>query len=175
LGTSAGENLGYSQLGLILGFGMDLHMFGFPLLGGVGLRYNSTTIAGEGSSALGLDIGVLGRFSSPFGELRAALVIRELGPRSGLVILGCVRDPRGDPPGRWGIPNRSRPWGKLRKLQRGLRSPHPPAPFAHPPFWVRLKVLRNVFFLQPLPFWGEVFYSLWGICRVLPPMNSRTR
>jgi hypothetical protein len=79
LGTSAGENLGYSQLGLILGFGMDLHMFGFPLLGGVGLRYNSTTIAGEGSSALGLDIGVLGRFSSPFGELRAALVIRELG------------------------------------------------------------------------------------------------
>ncbi|MGC8962854.1 MAG: hypothetical protein ACP5LJ_02850 [Candidatus Bipolaricaulaceae bacterium] len=78
LGTSAGENLGYSQLGFLAGFGLDLRNLGFPLLGGVALRYQSTNIAGEGSSSLGLDIGVLGRFSSPFGELRAALVIREL-------------------------------------------------------------------------------------------------
>ena len=78
LGTSAGENLGYSQLGLILGFGMDLRGFGFPALGGAAVRYHNTTIAGEGFSALGLDMGVLGRFSSAFGELRAALVIREL-------------------------------------------------------------------------------------------------
>jgi hypothetical protein len=65
LGTSAGENLGFSQLGLIAGFGMDLTGFGFPVLGGMGLRFQSTNIAGEGSTSFGLDIGVLGRWPSP--------------------------------------------------------------------------------------------------------------
>jgi hypothetical protein len=80
LGTSAGENLGFSQLGLIAGFGMDLTGFGFPVLGGVGLRFQSTNIAGEGSTGFGLDIGVLGRWPSPlwgtsrgFGDPRACL------------------------------------------------------------------------------------------------------
>ncbi len=79
LGTSAGEGLGFSQLGLLAGFGLDLRMFGFPALGGVALRYHSTSIAGESETAFGLDIGILGSFPSPFGELRAAVVIRELG------------------------------------------------------------------------------------------------
>lgn len=98
LGTSAGENLGYSQLGLLAGFGLDLRNLGFPALGGVALRYQSTNIAGEGSSSLGLDIGVLGRFPSPFGELRAALVIRELsfgGLSTEFVLAGAWLSPFG--------------------------------------------------------------------------------
>ncbi len=79
LGTSAGEGLGFSQLGLLAGFGLDLRMLGFPALGGIALRYHNTSIAGEGETAFGVDIGVLGSFPSPFGELRAAVVIRELG------------------------------------------------------------------------------------------------
>ena len=98
LGTSAGENLGFSQLGLIAGFGMDLTGFGFPVLGGVGLRFQSTNIAGEGSTSFGLDIGVLGRWASPFGELRAALVIRELalgGLSTEFVLAGAWTSPFG--------------------------------------------------------------------------------
>lgn len=79
LGTSAGEGLGFSQLGLLAGLGLDLRMFGFPTRGGVALRYHSTTAAGKSETAFGLDIGVLGSFPSPMGEVRAALVIRELG------------------------------------------------------------------------------------------------
>lgn len=79
LGTSAGEGLGFSQLGLLAGFGLDLRMFALPALGGVALRYHNTNIAGESETAFGLDIGILGSFPSPFGEVRAAMVIRELG------------------------------------------------------------------------------------------------
>lgn len=82
--TSAGEGLGFSQFALIAGFGMDLRAFGLPALGGVALRFQSTNIAGEGSSGFGLDIGVLGSFPSSFGELRAALVVRELAFGGGL-------------------------------------------------------------------------------------------
>jgi len=98
LSTSAGENLGFSQLALIAGFGMDLRGFGFPVLGGVGLRFQSTNIAGEGSTGFGLDIGVLGRWPSPFGELRAALVIRELalgGLSTEFVLAGAWMSPFG--------------------------------------------------------------------------------
>lgn len=78
LGASAGEGLGFSQIALIVGFGLNLRPFGFPALGGISLRYQNTNIAGEGTSGIGLDIGVLGSFPSGFGEVRAALVVREL-------------------------------------------------------------------------------------------------
>lgn len=98
LGTSTGENLGYSQLGVLLGFGLDLQGFGFPALGGVALRYHRTNIAGEGETTFGLDVGVLGSFRLPLGEVQAALVIRELG-FSGLstefVLAGAWRSPFG--------------------------------------------------------------------------------
>lgn len=98
LGTSAGENLGFSQLGLLLGFGMDLRGFGFPVLGGIALRYQSTNIAGEGETGFGVDVGVLGSFALPLGEVRAALVIRELafgGFSTEFVLAGAWKSPFG--------------------------------------------------------------------------------
>lgn len=98
LGTSAGEGLGFSQFAFVAGFGLDLRLFGFPALGGVGLRYQNTNIAGEAESAFGLDLGVLGSFPSPFGELRAALVIRELafgGLSTEFVLAGAWISPFG--------------------------------------------------------------------------------
>lgn len=73
------EALGFSQFGLVAGFALDLKMFGFPGLGGLSVRFQSTTIAGAGQTGFALDLGVLGRWPSAFGELRGALVIRELG------------------------------------------------------------------------------------------------
>ncbi len=98
LGTSAGENLGFSQLGLLAGFGLDLRTFGFPVLGGIGLRFQSTNIAGESATGFGIDVGVLGSFPSPFGEIRAALVLRELafgGLSTEFVLAGAWVSPFG--------------------------------------------------------------------------------
>ncbi len=78
LGTSAGEGLGFSQVALIVGFGLDLRPFGFPAVGGAALRYQNTNLAGEGTSGIGLDLGALSSFPTGFGEMRVALVIREL-------------------------------------------------------------------------------------------------
>lgn len=99
LGTSAGENLGFSQLGLILGFGMDLRFFGLPgWEGGLALRYQSTNIAGEGQTGFGLDVGVAGAFPLPVGDVRATLVIRELafgGLSTEFVLAGAWLSPIG--------------------------------------------------------------------------------
>ncbi|MCS7240612.1 MAG: hypothetical protein NZ651_05140 [Candidatus Bipolaricaulota bacterium] len=97
-GTSAGEGLGFSQLALIAGFGLDLRAFGLPALGGIALRYQSTSIAGEGESGIGLDIGVLASFTTGFGQVQAAMVIRELsfgGLSTEFVVAGAWVSPFG--------------------------------------------------------------------------------
>lgn len=98
LGTSAGEGLGFSQFALIAGLGLDLRMFGFPALGGVALRFQNTDIAGEGASGIGLDLGVLASFPTGFGEVRAAMVLRELafgGLSTEFVLAGAWVSPFG--------------------------------------------------------------------------------
>lgn len=82
LGTGVpGEpDLGFSQFALIAGYGLDLGpLLPIPTFAGLGLRFQTTTIAGEGTSGLAFDLGAITRFPSPFGELRASLVVRELG------------------------------------------------------------------------------------------------
>ncbi|MCS7216751.1 MAG: hypothetical protein NZ924_03575 [Candidatus Bipolaricaulota bacterium] len=98
LGASAGENLGFSQLGLIAGFGLDLRALGFPVLGGAALRFQSTHIAGKSETGFGLDLGVLGAFPSLLGEIRAAVVLRELafgGLSTEFVVAGAWLSPFG--------------------------------------------------------------------------------
>lgn len=82
----AEDPLTFSTFGLVLGFGLDARhipflsgLFPFPTAVGLALKYHQITVADASGSGIALDIGLLGRLSTPFGEVRAGLTIRELG------------------------------------------------------------------------------------------------
>lgn len=81
-----GSPLNFGQFGLVGGAGLDGRRpplsalpVPVPYAAGIALKFMSATVADASAVGVALDIGVLTRMSSPLGELRAGLVIRDLG------------------------------------------------------------------------------------------------
>ncbi|MGD9840411.1 MAG: hypothetical protein AB7U87_01705 [Candidatus Bipolaricaulis sp.] len=77
-----GDPLPFSHLAAVVGAGFDLsgmRIFPFPAAGGAAVKYHRAQIADETGSGFALDVGFLGRMSTPLGRLQFGLALREFG------------------------------------------------------------------------------------------------
>ncbi|HAZ30191.1 TPA: hypothetical protein DCY65_01275 [Candidatus Acetothermia bacterium] len=77
-----GNPLAFSHLAAVVGAGFDLsgmRLFPFPAAGGMAFKFNRLQVADQAGSGFALDVGLLGRMSTPLGALRFGLALREFG------------------------------------------------------------------------------------------------